>query len=136
MSERATPVEGVRRTTLGEGLRLVHHGGPRSRSVITTETGLNRSTVSDLVSRLVDAGLVHEHGPDPTRRVGRPSPIVAPSRGVVAIGVNPEIDAVEIGAVSLGGAVRVRARMGVENAAVAAAVGSAARTRASGKDGE
>jgi len=128
MSERATTVEGVRRTNLGEVLRLVHHGGPRSRSVITTETGLNRSTVSDLVSRLVDAGLVHEHGPDPTRRVGRPSPIVAPSADVVAIGVNPEIDAVEIGAVSLGGAVRVRARIEIEVPDVAAVVEIVART--------
>ncbi|MGW9628276.1 ROK family transcriptional regulator [Microbacterium sp. NPDC055521] len=111
MSERATTVEGVRRTNLGEVLRLVHHSGPRSRAVITAETGLNRSTVSDLVSRLADAGLVDEHDPDPTRRVGRPSPIVAPSRDVVAIGINPEIDAIEIGAVSLGGAVRRRERL-------------------------
>jgi predicted NBD/HSP70 family sugar kinase len=130
MSERATTVEGVRRTNLGEVLRLVHEGGPRSRSVITTETGLNRSTVSDLVSRLVDAGLVQEHGPDPTRRVGRPSPIVAPSPDVVAIGVNPEIDAIEIGAVSLGGAVRVRARVDVENPDIAEVVEIVARTLA------
>jgi predicted NBD/HSP70 family sugar kinase len=130
MSERATTVEGVRRTNLGEVLRLVHEGGPRSRSVITTETGLNRSTVSDLVSRLVDAGLVQEHGPDPTRRVGRPSPIVTPSPDVVAIGVNPEIDAVEIGAVSLGGAVRVRARIDVENPDIAEVVDIVARTLA------
>lgn len=111
MSERATTVEGVRRTNLGEVLRLVHHRGPRSRAVITAETGLNRSTVSDLVSRLAEAGLVHEHDPDPTRRVGRPSPIVVPSPDVVAIGINPEIDAIEVGAVSLGGAVRRRARI-------------------------
>lgn len=113
MSERATTVEGVRRTNLGEVLRLVHHSGPRSRAVITAETGLNRSTVSDLVARLAEAGLVDEHDPDPTRRVGRPSPIVAPSRDVVAIGINPEIDAIEIGAVSLGGAVRRRERIAV-----------------------
>ncbi|OZB84344.1 helix-turn-helix domain-containing protein, partial [Microbacterium sp. 13-71-7] len=77
MNERATTVEGVRRTNLAEVLRLVHHSGPRSRAVITAETGLNRSTVSDLVGRLVEAGLVQEHEPDPTRRVGRPSPVVA-----------------------------------------------------------
>lgn len=118
MSERATTVEGVRRTNLAEVLRLVHHGGPRSRAVITSETGLNRSTVSDLVSRLVDAGLVLEREPDPTRRVGRPSPIVAASPGVVAIGVNPEIDAVEIGAVSLGGGMRARTRIDVQDPSV------------------
>lgn len=128
MSERATTVEGVRRTNLAEVLRLVHHGGQRSRAVITAETGLNRSTVSDLVARLVDAGLVREHDPDPTRRVGRPSPIVAPSPDVVAIGVNPEIDAVEIGAVSLGGTVRLRVRIPVSEPGVAEVVDIVART--------
>jgi predicted NBD/HSP70 family sugar kinase len=111
MSERATTVEGVRRANLAEVLRLVHHQGPRSRAVITAETGLNRSTVSDLVSRLAEAGLVDEHDPDPTRRVGRPSPIVAPRSDVIALGVNPEIDAVEVGAVCLGGRMRLRARV-------------------------
>ncbi|UJP09998.1 ROK family transcriptional regulator [Microbacterium sp. KUDC0406] len=128
MSERATTVEGVRRTNLAEVLRLVHHGGPRSRAVITAETGLNRSTVSDLVARLAGAGLVREQEPDPTRRVGRPSPIVAPSPDVVAIGVNPEIDAVEIGAVSLGGTVRVRERIPVSDPDVAEVVRIVART--------
>lgn len=110
MRPLATSVEGVRRTNLGEVLRLVHHEGPRSRAVITAETGLNRSTVSDLVATLVAAGLVVERDPDPTRRVGRPSPIVAPSEDVVAIAVNPEVDALEVAAVTLGGRVRVRAR--------------------------
>lgn len=128
MNERATTVEGVRRTNLGQVLRLVHHGGPRSRAVITAETGLNRSTVSDLVARLADAGLVQEHEPDPTRRVGRPSPIVAPSPDVVAIGVNPEIDAVEIGAVSLGGRVRIRERIEADSPDVAQVVEIVART--------
>lgn len=109
----ATGVEGVRRSNLGEVLRLVHHEGPRSRAVITAETGLNRSTVSDLVATLVAAGLVEEREPDPTRRVGRPSPIVAPSDAVVAIAVNPEVDALEVGAVTLGGRVRVRVREAV-----------------------
>jgi predicted NBD/HSP70 family sugar kinase len=114
MSERATSVEGVRRTNLGEVLRLVHHEGPRSRAVITAETGLNRSTVSDLVGTLAAAGLVVEREPDPTRRVGRPSPIVAPSDDVVAIAVNPEVDVLEVGAVTLGGRVRARVREAVD----------------------
>ncbi|OCG73610.1 ROK family transcriptional regulator [Microbacterium sediminis] len=123
----ATGVEGVRRSNLGEVLRLVHHEGPRSRAVITAETGLNRSTVSDLVGTLAAAGLVEERDPDPTRRVGRPSPIVAPSDAVVAIAVNPEVDALEVGAVTLGGRVRVRVReaaagdVGVDDVASAVA---------------
>lgn len=109
----ATGVEGVRRSNLGEVLRLVHHAGPRSRAVITAETGLNRSTVSDLVATLASAGLVEERDPDPTRRVGRPSPIVVPSESVAVISVNPEVDALEVGAVTLGGRVRERVREAV-----------------------
>ncbi len=111
MKERATAVEAVRRTNLGEVLRLVHQQGPRSRSTLTTETGLNRSTVADLVTELAARGLVTEQEPDPTRRVGRPSPVVAAGPDVVAIGVNPEVDAIEIGAIRLGGGLRVRTRI-------------------------
>ncbi|WP_261165108.1 ROK family transcriptional regulator [Microbacterium sp. Marseille-Q6965] len=110
MGERTTSLEGVRRANLGEVLRLVHHEGPRSRAMLTAETGLNRSTVSDLVTALTGAGLVEERDPDPTRRVGRPSPIVAPREDVVAIAVNPEVDALEVGAVALGGRVGERVR--------------------------
>ncbi|MFF3028825.1 ROK family protein [Microbacterium sp. NPDC057944] len=111
MTDRASGVEGVRRANLGEVLRLVHHDGPRSRAVITADTGLNRSTVADLVAELVSHGLVVEQEPDSTRRVGRPSPIVAPSEQVVAIAVNPEVDAIEIGVIALGGSVRERVRV-------------------------
>ena len=135
MRARATTVEGVRRTNLAEVLRLVHHGGPRSRSVITAETGLNRSTVSDLVAQLVEVGLVREQEPDPTRRVGRPSPIVVPSEDVVAIGINPEIDAIEVGAVSLGGTVRVRERIAAEHPDIAQVVDVVARIVADWKSG-
>ena len=111
MKERATAVEAVRRTNLGEVLRLVHQEGPRSRSTLTAETGLNRSTVADLVTELASRGLVTEQEPDPTRRVGRPSPMVAANPDVIAIGVNPEVDAIEIGAVRLGGGLRERTRV-------------------------
>ncbi|GAA3596195.1 ROK family transcriptional regulator [Klugiella xanthotipulae] len=110
MVERPSRVDGVRRTNLGKILRCVHLNGPQSRAALTTETGLNRSTVSDLVSELALSGLVTERDPDPTRRVGRPSPIVAASDDVVAIAINPEIDALEVGAVTLGGRVRERVR--------------------------
>lgn len=124
MKERATAVEAVRRTNLGEVLRLVHHEGARSRSLITAETGLNRSTVADLVTALVEKGLVTEQEPDPTKRVGRPSPVVTASADVVAIGANPEVDAIEIGAVGLSGGMRARARIELDGVpSVADAVG-------------
>lgn len=114
MAERASSVERVRAANLGEVLRLVHQLGPRSRAIITAETGLNRSTVADLVAELASRGLVMEQEPDPTRRVGRPSPIVAAGDDVMAIAVNPEVDAIEVGAVTLSGRVRERARVECE----------------------
>lgn len=128
MKERATAVEAVRRTNLGEVLRLVHLEGPLSRSTLTAETGLNRSTVADLVTELVSRGIVAEQDPDPTRRVGRPSPMVAANPDVVAIGINPEVDAIEIGAIRLGGGLRERVRIelaGVPSVADAVATISA-----------
>lgn len=107
---RTMGVEGVRRANLGAVLRLVHRSGPRSRARLTAETGLNRSTVADLVTTLVEAGLVVEREPDPDGRVGRPSPVVSGAEGVVAIGVNPEVDAVEIAACGFGGVVRLQER--------------------------
>ncbi|MGM7670951.1 ROK family transcriptional regulator [Microbacterium sp. A93] len=120
MADRSSGVEGVRRKNLGEVLRLVHQEGSRSRARITAETGLNRSTVADLVTGLVTAGLVREQSPDPTRRVGRPSPVVSANPDIVAIGVNPEVDAIEIGAVSFGGGLRERTRVALDNVPSAA----------------
>lgn len=103
-------VEDVRRRNLGEILRRIHEEGPQSRARLTAATGLNRSTTADLVATLVEAGVVVERDPDPTRRVGRPSPVVAARDDVVAIAVNPEVDAVELAAVGLNGQLAVRAR--------------------------
>ncbi|MGO1880894.1 MAG: ROK family transcriptional regulator, partial [Microbacterium gubbeenense] len=107
-------VEGVRRANLGEILRLVHHRGPLSRAALTQETGLNRSTIGGLVTTLAENGLVSEENPDPTRRVGRPSPTVVATEGILAVAVNPEVDALEIGAVGFGGVVRARTRQATD----------------------
>lgn len=120
MAERTSGVEGVRRKNLATVLGLVHRGGPRSRATITAETGLNRSTVADLVAELVGSGLVVEQLPDPTRRVGRPSPTVAVSDRVAAIAVNPEVDAIEVGAIALGGRVLHRVRIDADTPGIEA----------------
>ncbi|AZS42815.1 ROK family protein [Microbacterium oleivorans] len=101
MTEQGRTVESVRRANLGSILGIVHRDGPQSRAALTESTGLNRSTVADLVGTLVSFGLVTERAPDPSRRVGRPSPVVAVDPSVVAIAVNPEVDALEIAAVGL-----------------------------------
>ena len=104
----------VRRHNLAVILRLVHRNGAASRARLTQLSGLNRSTIAALVGELAELGLVEEREPDSTNRVGRPSPIVAASGRVVALAVNPEIDAVTIGIVGLDGRVHRRIRYPTE----------------------
>ena len=107
--------DGVRQRNLARVLRLVHLDGPLSRATLTETTGLNRSTIADLVGELAQRGLVEERAPDPSRRVGRPSPVVSAAPDVVAIAVNPEVDAVTIAAVGLDRSIRLRARIDVDH---------------------
>ena len=115
MSERAGTFDGVHRRNLSKLLGLVHLEGPLSRARLTAATGLNRSTVAALAGELVDLGLVEERAPDPTNRVGRPSPVIAPHPRVTAVAVNPEVDAVTIAAVGLDGRIPVRERIEVDH---------------------
>lgn len=135
IGERGSGVEALRRANLGEVLRLVHEGA-RPRATLTAEMGLNRSTTAALVADLVEAGLVSEQNPDPSRRVGRPSPVVVPNDDVVAIGVNPEIDAIEIGAVGLGGRLRQRVRIVKRMPSITETVDIVASTLAEWRIGE
>lgn len=109
-SARGNNLDTVRRHNLSTVLGLVHRSGALSRSELTRQTGLNRSTVGALVGELVELGLVREHVPDANNRVGRPSPVVAAHPGVAALAVNPEIDAVTVGVVGLDGVVQHRVR--------------------------
>lgn len=103
--------DGMRRANLALVLRTVHREGPRSRAALTEATGLNRSTIADLVGELQRAGLVVERASDAQGRVGRPSPIVEPDPRVVAVAVNPEVDALDIAAVALDGSIVARERL-------------------------
>ena len=116
--------DGVRARNLARVLRLVHLRGAQSRAQLTSATGLNRSTIADLVAELVAEGWVVERDPDPIGRVGRPSPVVTASPQTVVIAVNPEIDAVEIAAIDLARTIAVRER--IESGALLAAEAVAA----------
>jgi predicted NBD/HSP70 family sugar kinase len=110
VSARGNNLDQVRRRNLSIVLTLVHSHRGMSRAEITRATRLNRSTIAALVAELVELGLVIESAPDPTNMVGRPSAVVVPNPSVIAITVNPELDAVAVGLVSLGGAVVRRVR--------------------------
>jgi predicted NBD/HSP70 family sugar kinase len=111
-----------RHANLSAVLRRVH-AAPQSRSELTRLTGLNRSTVAALVAELADRGLVVETEPPGGGLVGRPSPVVRPSDRVVAIAVHPEIDAVRVAAVLLGGRVLGRVRVEADRPSASAVVG-------------
>lgn len=100
-----TSTDDVRRRNLSAVLRLVHHHRALSRSELTRRTGLSRSTTKDLVEELATRGLVSESAPTAVSQAGRPSPIVSPGRRVLAVAVTPEVDAVTVGTVGLGGLV-------------------------------
>lgn len=107
-------LDDVRRHNLGRIIEIVHHGGAVSRSDLTRLTGLNRSTISALVSELVTVGLVSEAAPTGDRSVGRPSPVVSAGSAAVAFAVHPELDSITVGLVRLGGFVVEQVRVDVD----------------------
>ncbi|TDC98830.1 ROK family transcriptional regulator [Nonomuraea deserti] len=48
--------------TAGQILQLIRHGTCRTRKQLIEHTGLSRSTITDRVDRLIDAGYIHESG--------------------------------------------------------------------------
>ncbi len=110
-------VDSVRRRNLSTVLELVHRGGEPSRADLTALTGLNRSTIGALVAELVELGLVVEGDPGATNRVGRPSRRVLPDPRPAIIAVNPEIDAVTVALVGLGGRLDHRVRRELDHIA-------------------
>jgi predicted NBD/HSP70 family sugar kinase len=93
---------------MGRLLTRVHLRGPTSRAALTKDLGLNRSTIGDLTSSLVDLGLVSESGSISTRGNGRPSYLVQPRDDVTAIGVNLGVDRNTVASIGLGGRVLSR----------------------------
>src|SRR5918999_1645696 len=100
----------VRRHNLGVVLRHVYEHGPRSRATIALETGLNKTTVSSLVTELIGLDLLVERGLDYRGTVGRPGQVVELSAsGVVALGLEINVDYLAVRALDLTGAERHRA---------------------------
>ncbi|MBB6628824.1 ROK family protein [Nocardioides sp. KIGAM211] len=100
----------LRRVNLGALLRRVHTDGPTSRAELTTELGLNRSTIGDLTGQLESLGLVSEELPTEEtaplgRRSGRPSLVVSPRSDVAVVAIALDVDRITVALVGLGGVV-------------------------------
>ena len=79
MSEALSSNEFIRRRNLSAVLTLLHYSGGRSRADLSRDTGLNRSTITGIVTELTDLGLVRPgEAPSSTGRAGRPSKQIPP----------------------------------------------------------
>jgi predicted NBD/HSP70 family sugar kinase len=106
----------VRRHNLSIVLRQVVERGPRSRATIATDTGLNKSTVSSLVSELMEFGLLVERGAEHRGTAGRPGLVVDVARdGVVALGLEVNVDYVGVQATDLAGGSRYKGLEATDN---------------------
>ncbi|MFA7323153.1 MAG: ROK family transcriptional regulator [Candidatus Nanopelagicales bacterium] len=98
----------VRRNNLALVLRRLHLDGPVSRSELVALTGLNRSTVGDLVTELAAEGLVVEQ-PGASGSVGRPSLVVAPrAESAVTLAFDFRVERVVGAIVGIGGEIIAR----------------------------
>ena len=96
--------EELRRHNLATVLERLHISGPTSRSDLVAGTGLNRSTIGDLIGELTGLGLVEESPGKATTGPGRPSPVVrVKPQGAVVLAIELSVDSVAVATVGLGG---------------------------------
>jgi predicted NBD/HSP70 family sugar kinase len=100
---RPADLSDVRTTNLAVVLRFVRTHAPCSRADIAASTGLNKATVSSLVTDLLDRHLLRETGLT-ENRIGRPaSMLTLQSRPYAAIGIEVAADQLVAIAVDLTG---------------------------------
>ncbi|ADD40833.1 ROK family protein [Stackebrandtia nassauensis DSM 44728] len=106
-NRRSSPSpEEIRRQNLAALLRHVHRNGATTRAQLTTDLGLNRSTIGALTTDLAAAGLVTEEVPRESgrSRAGRPSLVVKPeSHRFYTYALSIEVDRIRAARVGLGG---------------------------------
>jgi len=91
-------------------LRTLFRDGPLSRADLARATHVTRVTASDLVSELLDEGLVEELGTRPEQGVGKPATlvgIVADSRSILSLDLSDD-EQFRAGLVDLAGKVVAR----------------------------
>lgn len=112
MRSRGIAAEELRRHNLATVLERLHLTGPASRSHLVSTTGLNRSTIADLIGELIALGLVDEGPGASSTGPGRPSPVVRPRpEGAVALAVELSVDSIAVATVGLGGWIYDRVRV-------------------------
>jgi len=111
-SQRGHSTEQLRRHNLSAILGHLHVTGPSSRSDLAALTGLNRSTIADLVGELAALGLVDEEGVAPGSGPGRPSALVrVRPHAAVVLAVELAVDSVAVATIGLGGFLYNRVRV-------------------------
>jgi predicted NBD/HSP70 family sugar kinase len=101
-----TTQDEVRQHNLSTLLGYVHRHGATSRSRLSAEMGLNRSTIKVLVAELMDSGYVTEEIPEVRSGAGRPSHLVVPAAdSAYVLAANIGVGGITVLAVGLGGAV-------------------------------
>lgn len=109
---RGVAAEELRRHNLHLVLERLHLSGPTRRADLTALTGLNRSTIGDLIGELCDLGFVVEKHGGAATGPGRPSPVVAARpESATAIGIELNVDTIGIVGTGIGGHVFKRLRV-------------------------
>jgi predicted NBD/HSP70 family sugar kinase len=108
--------QGMRRANLALVLGAVARLGDTSRAQLADATGLTRAAAGSLVSELIEAGLVREHGVSLEGRVGRPSTVVSLSdRGPAGLGLEIGVEHLGACVIDLAAEVRTRIRVPAPN---------------------
>lgn len=101
---RGVAADELRRHNLAAILEHLHLLGPVSRSRLTTVTGLNRSTVADLIGELSRLELVSEGPSAIATGPGRPSPLVdVKPHGAVVLAIEIAVDSLAVATIGIGG---------------------------------
>lgn len=119
----ATDKGQLRRQNLAAVLQRAHHSRGVTRAELTRILGLSRSTIGGLVGALSEAKWVVEVDDAIREGAGRPSPRVVPTDRWLVAAVNPEVDAIDIALVALGGRVVARNRIAVDSPSTEVAIG-------------
>jgi predicted NBD/HSP70 family sugar kinase len=106
----------VRASNLSLVARRIAEDKALSRAQLAKLTGLNKTTVSSLVSELIERGVVTESGLADMPRVGRPAQILElDDSRVAALGLEINVDYLAVCVCDLRGAVRYRSSVGHDN---------------------